>query len=209
MLVKRLVVTVVPMTGMEGQVEVRPATADCFEDVAAILAPKKRDAPVCWCLSYRVPNAEYQALVGTSRPERLKEFCRHDPVPGVVAYVDRKPAGWCSFGPRANLPRLAHSRTIPVVDDVPVWSVFCFVIRPPFRRMGLSTELLEGAIKYAEEHAAPMLESYPFDSAEGRISSSLAYVGTTKLFEAAGFQRVCKTSGKAGGLARWLMRLEL
>jgi GNAT superfamily N-acetyltransferase len=209
MLVSRLVVTVVPVTGMEGRVEVCPATADRFEDVAAVLAPKKRDAPVCWCLSYRVPNAEYQGLVGTSRPERLKEFCRHDPVPGVVAYVDRKPAGWCSFGPRANLPRLAHSRTIPVVDDVPVWSVFCFVIRPPFRRMGLSTELLGGAIEYAREHAVPMLESYPFDSAEGRISSSLAYVGTTTLFEAAGFQRVCKTSGKTGGLARWLMRLEL
>jgi GNAT superfamily N-acetyltransferase len=207
--IQQLVVTLVPVTGTEGRVEVRPATADVFEDVAAILAPKKRDAPVCWCLSYRVPNAEYKALVGSGRPERLKEFCRYDPAPGVVAYVDSEPAGWCSFGPRARLPRLAQSRTIPFVDDVPVWSVFCFIIRAPFRRMGLSTELLQGAIKYAQEHDVPMLESYPFDSAEGRISSSLAYIGTTSLFEAAGFQRVCRTSGKTGGLARWLMRLEL
>ena len=74
--------------------------------------------------------------------------------------------------------------------------------------MGLSAELLQGAIKYAQDHDVPMLESYPFDSAEGRISSSLAYVGTTKLFEAAGFRRVCETSGKTGGLARWLVRLD-
>jgi hypothetical protein len=43
-------------------VEVLPATVDRFDDVAAVLAPKKHDAPVCWCLSYRVSNAEYKRL---------------------------------------------------------------------------------------------------------------------------------------------------
>jgi GNAT superfamily N-acetyltransferase len=190
-------------------VEVRPATAETFEDVATILAPKKHDAPVCWCLSYRVPNAEYKTLSGRDRPDRLRDFCERDPSPGVVAYVDEAPAGWCSFGPRSSLPRLANSRTIPKIDDLPVWSVFCFVIRPAFRRMGLSGRLLEGVIDYAGARHVPVLEAYPFDAEAQRISASLAYVGTTRVFEAAGFSRVQGTSSKTGGLTRWLMRLEL
>ena len=191
------------------RVEVHPATAERFADVAAILGPKKLDAPVCWCLSYRVPNAEYNRLRGPGRPDRLKEFCRRDPAPGVVGYVDGVPAGWCGFGPRSELPRLVNSRTIPSPDDVPVWSVFCFVIRPPFRRQGLSARLLEGTIAYARANGTPMLEAYPVDPLDGRISPSLAYVGTTSLFEAAGFDRVQPTSGRSGGATRWLMRLKL
>jgi len=176
--------------------------------VAAILAPKKVDAPVCWCLTYRVPNAENSRLIGSGRPARLREFSRNDPVPGVVGYVDGIPAGWCGFAPRSNLPRLMNSRTIPRLDDMPVWSVFCFVIRPPFRRQGLSARLLEGTISYARSQRVPMLEAYPVDPLE-RMSPTLAYVGTTSLFEAAGFHRVQPTSGHSGGATRWLMRLEL
>lgn len=39
--------------------------------------------------------------------------------------------------------------------------------------------------------------------------STLAYVGTTGLFESAGFERVVKTASKSGGLTRWLMRRDL
>jgi GNAT superfamily N-acetyltransferase len=190
-------------------VVVRPATVEGFDDVATILAPKKKDAPVCWCLSYRTSNAEYKTLLGPARPDRLREFCNRDPSPGVIGYVDGIPAGWCSFGPRSSLPRLANSRTIPKIDDLPVWSVFCFVVRPQFRRTGLSHHLLDGVIDYARANGVPALEGYPFESDGRRISATLAYVGTTALFEAAGFTRVQETSARTGGARRWLMRLEL
>ena len=41
-------------------IEVRPATA--FEDVAIMVGPKRPDANVCWCLSYRIPAKENQSL---------------------------------------------------------------------------------------------------------------------------------------------------
>ncbi len=190
-------------------VEIRPATAERFADVARVLAPKKADAPVCWCLSYRLPNAENHVLRGPDRPARLRSFCQQDPPPGLVAYVDGEPAGWYSVGPRATLPRLVNSRTIPRVDDIPVWSVICFVIRSGYRRLGLTHQLLAAAVTYARGYGAPALEGYPVDPAGGRISSSLAYVGTTSLFEAAGFRRVQPTAAKSGGATRWLMRLTL
>jgi GNAT superfamily N-acetyltransferase len=190
-------------------IEVHPATGDRFADVAAVLAPKRTDAPVCWCLTYRIPNAENHTLRGADRPARLRGFCEQDPPPGLVGYVDGEPAGWCSVGPRAGLPRLARSRTIPRVDDTPVWSVVCFVVRSGHRGQGLTRALLDGAVHHAREHGAPALEGYPVDPGGRRISATLAYVGTTSLFEAAGFTRVQPTTSTSGGAPRWVVRLPL
>lgn len=190
-------------------IEVHPATDDRFDDVALILAPKNPDAPACWCLSYRISNQEQRALTGRERPARLRRYAEEGQPPGVIAYVDDEPAGWCSVGPRSSHHRLMHSRTIPTVDDVPVWSVICMVIRPAFRRQGLARHLLHGAIDYARAQGAPALEAYPIDPEGGRISSAFAYVGTTELFESVGFERVIATDSKSGRMTRWLMRRSL
>ena len=190
-------------------VDIHPATADRFADIAAILNPNNSSAPLCWCLSIRVPNSEYSALAGEERPARLREYCEHEPSPGVIAYVDGTPVGWCSFGPRSGMHRLTHSRTIPVIDDVPVWSVICFIVRPPHRGKGLSGRLLDAAIDYARGQGVPALEAYPIESEAGKVGSGSAYVGTTNLFASAGFDRVAETTSKSGGAKRWVMRLNL
>ena len=37
-------------------IEVRPA--EVFVDIRQVLGPKRPDATVCWCLSYRIPSKE-------------------------------------------------------------------------------------------------------------------------------------------------------
>jgi GNAT superfamily N-acetyltransferase len=105
--------------------------------------------------------------------------------------------------------RLTRSRTIPAIDDTPVWSVTCFVVRTGYRRQGVAHALLAGAVRHATEHGAPVLEGYPIDPAGRRVSTSFAYVGTTSMFEAAGFHRVTQTAAQSARLPRWLMRREL
>lgn len=39
-----------------------------------------------------------------------------------------------------------------------------------------------------------------------RVSTAFAYVGTTSMFEAAGFHRVVQTAAHSASLPRWLMR---
>ena len=129
--------------------------------------------------------------------------------PGVVAYLDGEPVGWCGLGPRASMPRLMRSRTIPLVDDVPVWSIGCFVVRTGFRRRGVARALLTGAVDYARSMGAPAVEAYPVDPEGARISTSFGFVGFTTTFEAAGFRRVLLTDAHSAGLPRWLMRLDL
>ena len=103
---------------------------------------------------------------------------------------------------------LFRSRTIPNVDDHPVWSIVCFVVRPKYRRQGVAKALLNAAIAHARNCGATILESYPVDPDQQRISPTLAFVGTTRMFEQAGFERITVTQAHSGGLPRWLMRLE-
>ena len=44
--------------------EVRPAVV--FEDVRQVIGPKRPDANVCWCLSYRIPSKQNKELRGSS-----------------------------------------------------------------------------------------------------------------------------------------------
>jgi len=95
------------------------------------------------------------------------------------------------------------------VDERPVWSVVCFVVRPGYRRRGVARALLDDGISYARSCEAVALEAYPVDTGGGRISDSFAYVGTTRMFEKVGFTRIMETAARSAGLPRWLMRREL
>ncbi len=89
-------------------------------------------------------------------------LCSRDVAPGVLAYNGDQVAGWAAVAPPAELP-FARSRTIPHVDDLPVWSVWCIRVRPGHRGKGVSPVLLEGAVAFAREHGAPAVEGYRVD----------------------------------------------
>jgi GNAT superfamily N-acetyltransferase len=142
------------------------------------------------------------------RRAALRDQLQEEPPPGVLAYVDGVVAGWCGFGPRPLLPRLARSRTIPAIDDAPVWSILCFKVRVGFRRRGVAAALLDGVVAYARASGAPGVEAYPIDPEGGRVDVSFGYVGVTPMFEAAGFRRVMPTRAHSDNRTRWLMRLD-
>lgn len=139
----------------------------------------------------------------------MRQLTAEPIAPGMLAYVDGEPAGWVNFGPRASIGRLQRSRTILPVDDVPVWSVLCFVTRPGFRRKGLTRELLRGASGYAAEHGAPAIEGYPVDTAGDRLSGTLLFVGVASTFAAEGFEVLGTTGATSAGRPRLVMRKQL
>ncbi len=189
-------------------IEVAPATRDRFDDVAIMLGPKNPSSSVCWCLSHRVDSKTNQQLVGPARGEYVKKLCGSDQGPGVLAYDDGEVVGWAAVAPRSELP-YARSRKIPHVDDLPVWSVWCIRVRPGHRGKGVSHPLLVGAVAYARSQGAPAVEGYPVDNQGEKVDPTMAYVGTRRLFEQAGFTKAADTQSVSGGFPRVLMRLSL
>ncbi len=187
-------------------IEVRPATS--FDDVATMVGPKRPESNVCWCLSYRIPSKENLALQGPARGERVRQLVAEELPPGVLAYDGDEVVGWAGVHPRADTT-FARNRKIPHVDDLDVWSLWCVRVRPGHRGTGIAHHLIEGAVEFARAHGAPAIEGYPVDNDGKKVDLTMAYVGTRKLFERAGFAKAADTESVINGFPRVLMRLDL
>ncbi|MCK6210102.1 GNAT family N-acetyltransferase [Georgenia sp. EYE_87] len=187
--------------------ETHPVTPDRFEDFADVINPNRR-ATHCWCLSHRLRAKDIEELGGGDREQAMRALCERENPPGVVTYLDGVPVGWCNVGARAEIPRLAGSKLIRPVDDVPVWSIICVVVRSGHRKKGVTGQLIEGAVAYAASRGAPAVEAYPVDP-PGRMDLTMAFVGTRSMFEKVGFRVIGTTDAVASRMPRIVMRRDI
>lgn len=187
--------------------ETHPVTPDRFDDLADVINPNRRETH-CWCLSHRVGAKEIEQLGGGSREQAMRALCERDVPPGVVTYRDGTPVGWCNIGARSDIPRLVQSKLIRPVDDVPVWSIVCTVVRGGHRRQGVTQQLIEGAVQWARSQGAPAVEAHPVDP-DGRMDLTMAFVGTRAMYERAGFEVIGQTDAVASKMPRLVMRRTL
>ena len=184
---------------------VHPATHARFDDVRTMVGPKNPASNVCWCLSHRIPAQDNQALAGPERAAFVEALTRKRTKPAVLADDGDEVDGWAALAPTADVP-FARSTKIPHVDDQDAWSVWCIRVRPGHRGRGISHVLLEGAVAYAARRGAPVVEGYPVDNRGGKVDLTMAYVGTRKLFEDAGFEVAGPTGATSAGFPRVIMR---
>ncbi|GAA1005588.1 hypothetical protein GCM10009551_083300 [Nocardiopsis tropica] len=187
-------------------IDVRPATV--FDDVRAVVGPKKDTSNVCFCLSYRIGSKENQELRGPARADRVRGLCAETPPPGVLAYDGEEPVGWAAIHPRSDTS-FATNRKIPHVDDLDPWSLWCIRVRPGHRKQGISHHLVDGALAFARDNGARVVEAYPVDNRGAKVDLTMAYVGTRAMFERAGFEYVTDTTSVLNGFTRVLMRFSL
>ena len=193
-----------PLARVDG-FTVHPATHARFDDVRTMVGPKDPASNVCWCLSHRIPAKDNRELAGPARADFVEALTRKPTKPGVLAYDGDEVVGWAAVAPRADLP-FARSTKIPHVDDQDAWSVWCIRVRPGHRGRGISHVLLEGAVAYAVQRGAPVIEGYPVDNRGEKVDLTMAYVGTRALFEKAGFTLASRTEATSAGFPRVVMR---
>ena len=148
----------------------------------------------CWCMSWRLKKSEFERQKGSGNKNAMKNLVEKNDVIGVLAYVDDKPIGWCAAAPREVYKRLENSRVLKRIDDTPVWSITCLFITKEFRRKGISTELIKGAIEYAKSYKANIVEAYPVVPYDNNVPDAFLWTGTPEAFEAAGFTEVERRS---------------
>jgi GNAT superfamily N-acetyltransferase len=181
--------------------EVRPVTADRWEELAALFGPSGAFSN-CWCTWWRQTSADYGTGVeehGAGNRTLMHEIVEAGAEPGLLAYRDGQPVGWVSVAPRPQYGRLLRSRRIgPAPDeaaDEAVWSVVCFWIPRAERGKGVASDLLKGAIERARDRGARQLEAYPVDTSGGRHPAANLFTGTLAMFKREGFVEVDRPRG--------------
>ena len=173
------------------ELTVEPVTPERWADLEDLFGPNGAVAG-CWCMWWRVTRKEFAERTTESKREALQAIVERGDVPGLLAYAEGKPVGWCSIGPREWFPGLDRSRTLARVDDEPVWSVNCFYVRRGWRRKGVTSALLDAAVAHAKRQGARLVEGYPKESG----STGDAFTGFLAQFERAGFKEVVRRSKK-------------
>lgn len=137
------------------------------------------------------------------RKQQLIDLAASGTPPGLIGYLGGVPAGWVSLGPRSAFLKLARSPVLKPVDDKTVWSLVCFVVAGSCRRRGVAEALLHGAVAYAAEQGAKILEAYPVDKPGPGRDDSL-WFGSKSMYDRAGFIEVARRRPE-----RPIVRLEL
>lgn len=184
-----------------------PLTPDlwpAFED----LFGKQGACYGCWCTHFRLRPAVRRENDKQSNKDHIRARIEAGPPPGLLAFDGDKAVGWMQIGPRADVPEWnnAGRASAPLEPDdgadQGVWAISCFFIRNAARGRGLSHRMVAAGIAFARQNGARLLEACPIDQSKDSRSIGL-FVGSTRVFEKAGFARVAER--KAG---RPLVRLE-
>ena len=176
------------------RIEIAPLTPDRWGDLEALFGPRGACGG-CWCMYFRLTSGEYAKGSGAGNRRAFRSLVKRGEEPGLLAYADGVPVGWCAYAPRDRYPRLAGSRVLAPIDDKPVWSVTCFYVARGWRRKGITVALLRAAAARAAERGAKMLEGYPIAPKRGTEAvPAFAWTGLVGGFEKAGFTEAARRS---------------
>jgi ribosomal protein S18 acetylase RimI-like enzyme len=173
-----------------------PLTPERWPDLESVFAAKGCSvARGCWCMYYRRSGPRGQLPAGTTHAQanraELKALARSREPPGLIGYRGKVPVGWVSLGPREDYAKLRRSPVMKAVDELPVWSIICFVVPSRYRGQGVARALLDGAIAYARKRGVALLEAYPVDKA-GRSNDDSMWFGAKSMYDAAGFEEIAR-----------------
>ena len=188
----------------EAALEIHPLTRDRWDDLVTVF-DRPGDAKGCWCMFYRVRSRDFDRLWGKGARAAFREVVADGPPPGLLAYRDGRPVGWCAVAPRDAYRRVLNSRVLKPVDQDPgVWSIVCFYVVRGERGGGLAAALLKAAVAYAAEQGAAAVEGYPKDTAGSARHANEMFVGSMSMFADAGFEEVARRSPQRPIMARAL-----
>ena len=184
------------MTGQQKNINnlhCKPVTTAQWIDVEKLFGPRGACGG-CWCMWWRMKRSDFEKQKGEGNKKSFKKLIENGEIPGLIAYIKDEPAAWCSIAPRENFQALERSRILKRVDDKPVWSIVCFFVSKPYRRMGISQYLIKTAAKYAGKQGAKIVEGYPVDPKKENSPDVFVYTGLFSAFKKAGFSEVCRRS---------------
>ncbi len=170
---------------------IHPVTPDRWNDVLELFGENGAYSN-CWCTWWLLTGKAWDAASKDERRELLHSKVETGHEPGLLAYRDGRPVGWCAVGPRDRYARLnsPRARVYKRIDDADTWVINCFFIHRDHRGTGVATALLDAAVAHAERRGATIVEGYPIDREAKPSRSADLFVGTLTMFRDAGFEEV-------------------
>jgi GNAT superfamily N-acetyltransferase len=171
----------------------QPVNKACWKDLE-LLFGERGACGGCWCMSWRLKPSEFNKNKGEGNRKAFKNIVDKGKEPGIIAYLDGKPAAWCAVAPREEYIKLENSRVLKRIDSEPVWSITCLFIAKPFRRKGVSVAMLKAVVEHCKIKGANIVEAYPVIPYTEKMPEAFAWTGIYSAYIKAGFKDMPRIS---------------
>ncbi len=185
------------------RLEFRPLTPKTWGDFEQLFGQSGAYGG-CWCMYWRLTRREFESNKNPGNKKAMKDLIWSGTVPGILAYDEGAPVGWCAVAPRSELGTLNRSHVLKRIDDHPVWSITCFFVAKSHRDRGMLEDLIHGAIDHVKTRGGSTVEAYPHSPVENKMAPVSTFMGFPAAFERVGF-RLCREASKA----KWIMRYDI
>jgi len=88
-------------------ISIHSVTPDRWPDVEKLFG-ERGACGNCWCMTWRLERRDWEAGKTGANKRAFRALIEDDAQPGVLAYQDNEPIGWCAVAPRDVYIRLRN-----------------------------------------------------------------------------------------------------
>jgi ribosomal protein S18 acetylase RimI-like enzyme len=167
----------------------RPLDRETWPDFARLVERHNGVWGGCWCMAFHPERPGGPWTADDNRRDK-EILVRQDRAHAALVFDGADCVGWCQFGSTEEVPRIKHRRAyLAGLDALPDWRITCFFVDRGYRRAGVASAGLTGALELIAERGGGVVESYPEDVEGRKVSASFLHNGSVSLFESHGFER--------------------
>jgi GNAT superfamily N-acetyltransferase len=149
----------------------------------------------CWCMGFHPDDSRDPASNREHKLERVRAGSAH----AALVFAGDDCVGWCQFGAPDEVPKIKNRAAYEKsLTNLPDWRIACNFVGKGYRRKGVATAGLAGAIELIAGLGGGTVEGYPEDAAS--VPAGFLFHGALSTFEKHGFVRDRKI-----GKHRWVV----
>lgn len=182
------------MTDTHPNWTVKPLSSEIWPAFEALAAKHNGVWGGCWCtwfhgnaarLSKEENNHDYK--------ERLTKSGQAH---AALVFDGDEAIAWCQFGSPTELPRIQSKKIYQSLNlQPPDYRITCFFVDPSYRKQGVATLAIQGALDLIAALGGGVVEAFPWNLAQKKTSSNMLFVGTLDMFTKLGFEVVSPLGG--------------
>lgn len=155
----------------------------------------------CWCIWFHPDCAERGQGYDGNRVLKRK-LVEAGKAHAALVMMGDEAIAWAEYGTPAELPNIHHSKQyLAELDELPDYRVTCIFVDKRYRKLGYAKVALAAALDLIAAQGGGVVEGYPHEIGEKRMSNSFVYNGTRTMYEEAGFEFV-----RSKGMKNTVMR---
>jgi GNAT superfamily N-acetyltransferase len=175
------------MGGVREGLSVRPLVAETWSAFAELVEANNGVWGGCWCVGFHVKlKGRTPAENRAEKEARVRDGRTH----AALVFDGDKCLGWCQFGSPDELPEIKSKRLYDKgLEALPDWRITCFFTGKGLRGRGVAHAALGGALDQIARNGGGVVEGYPEETDDRKLSGSFLHTGPMATFENHGFTR--------------------